>query len=78
MQSRAIAEMIQASAQFCARSLAARDWQAGLARPLTPRRLANRQQSPRRAIRAAVRLAASPPKITVFSDTCRKSCGRWA
>jgi hypothetical protein len=78
MQSRAIAEMIQESAQFCAMSFSDSDDGMGLARPLTLRRLANRQQRPRHAIRATVRPAAMLPKITVFSDTCLKSCDRWA
>jgi len=78
MQSRAILEMIQANAQFCASALADCDAGTGLARPPMLRRLANGQQSPRHALRATMRPVAPPPKITFFSDTCFKTCDRWA
>jgi hypothetical protein len=78
MQSRAIPEMIQERAQFCARLRSDRDGGIGLARPLPLPRLANRQSSRLHGARRPARAAAEPPKITFFSDTCPKSCGRRA
>src|SRR5438270_911929 len=78
MQSRTISERIQASAQFCASAFSDRDAGAGLVRQLTLRQPRKQAQSQRRAIRTTRRVAPSLPKITVFSETCRKSCGRWA
>src|SRR4051812_1637666 len=78
MQSRAIQEMIQASAQFCAIAPSRCDGGTGLLRPPGFLRLANEHKCLTREGRGVGRRAARPAKITFFSDTCLKTCGRWA
>ena len=71
MQSHAISEMIQVSAQFCASAPSHRDGENRFAAPaavFAPRKQA--QQGRRSAARSA--------KITFFSDTCLKTCGHRA
>src|SRR6185369_13756315 len=71
MQSHAISEMIQVSAQFCASAPSHRDGENRFAAPaavFAPRKQA--QQGRRSAVRSA--------KITFFSDTCLKTCGHRA
>jgi diguanylate cyclase (GGDEF)-like protein/PAS domain S-box-containing protein len=78
MQGRAIPEMIQGGAQFCTISFSDDDGAMRLARPSMLPRLANGQQGLLSCGRQNERPMAMPPKITFFSDTCSKSCGRWA
>jgi hypothetical protein len=71
MQSRAISELIQVRAQFCARSPF--DCGAGLSSKALAAAAAPRKQAARSASRGP-----RPGKITFFSDTCLKTCGHRA
>src|SRR6186713_2646845 len=66
------------NARFCSASISDCDKAAGLPRPFGPRRLRNGQNHPPHGRRRTCPRPARPPRITFFSDTCPKTCDRWA